>query len=162
MKDNNEDTQTDCCWALSSLSEGSYENIHTVLVANEHLVPKLVELMQHTNVNLQLPSIKTIGNIALGDENQRQCVIHFGALPVIYQLLSHHDIAIRKEAARTTSNVAAGNFEQIQEFFNSWIWTFFRYSTVWLTKMCRRYARRLRLPSKTPHLLKTLILLNAW
>lgn len=82
------------------------------------MVPKMVEFMQHTSVNLQIPAIRTIGNIATGSDKQTQYVIDSNALPLIKLLLSHQKNAIRKEAAWTTSNVAAGTIDQIQELIN--------------------------------------------
>lgn len=69
--------------------------------------------MQHSFVNLQIPAIRTIGNIATGSDKQTQYVIDSGAMPLIKLLLTHNKNAIRKEAAWTTSNVAAGTAEQI-------------------------------------------------
>ena len=72
-----------------------------------NVVPKMVEFifMQHTSASVQLPAIRTIGNIASGDIEQTQQVIDSGALPVIKLLLSHPDDEIRKEATRCADHL---------------------------------------------------------
>lgn len=62
----------------------------------------------------QTPSLRAIGNIVTGTDEQTQIVIDSGALSVFPSLLSHHKSNIQKEAAWTMSNITAGRQDQIQ------------------------------------------------
>lgn len=62
----------------------------------------------------QTPSLRAIGNIVTGTDEQTQIVIDSGALAVFPSLLSHHKNNIQKEAAWTMSNITAGRQDQIQ------------------------------------------------
>lgn len=62
----------------------------------------------------QTPSLRAIGNIVTGTDEQTQVVIDSGALSVFPSLLSHHKNSIQKEAAWTMSNITAGRQDQIQ------------------------------------------------
>lgn len=63
----------------------------------------------------QTPSLRAIGNIVTGTDEQTQIVIDSGALSVFPSLLSHHKNNIQKEAAWTMSNITAGRQDQIQQ-----------------------------------------------
>lgn len=63
----------------------------------------------------QTPSLRAIGNIVTGTDEQTQVVIDSGALSVFPSLLSHHKNNIQKEAAWTMSNITAGRQDQIQQ-----------------------------------------------
>ena len=63
----------------------------------------------------QTPSLRAIGNIVTGTDEQTQIVIESGALSVFPSLLSHHKNNIQKEAAWTMSNITAGRQDQIQQ-----------------------------------------------
>lgn len=63
---------------------------------------------------MQTPSLRAIGNIVTGTDEQTQIVLDSGALAVFPSLLSHHKNNIQKEAAWTMSNITAGRQDQIQ------------------------------------------------
>ena len=62
-----------------------------------------------------VPSLRTLGNIVSGDDNQTQHVLDANVLPVLLPLLVHTKKNIRKEACWMLSNVAAGNIMQINQ-----------------------------------------------
>lgn len=63
----------------------------------------------------QTPSLRALGNIVTGTDEQTQRVLNSGALAVFPSLLRHPKNNIQKEAAWTLSNITAGKDTQIQE-----------------------------------------------
>lgn len=68
---------------------------------------------------LQTPSLRSVGNIVTGTDEQTQAVLGAGALSMFPALLRHHKNNIQKEAAWTLSNITAGRDYQIQEVINA-------------------------------------------
>lgn len=68
VENEKEDIITDICWALSYLSDGNKERIPDLL--DRRLLEKLIQLMNHENVALAIPCLRTIGNIATGDDKE--------------------------------------------------------------------------------------------
>lgn len=58
----------DVCWALSYISDGDKGFITDLL--NPLLLSKLVKMMNHQNVTVSIPCLRTIGNIVTGDDDQ--------------------------------------------------------------------------------------------
>ncbi|KAK1353169.1 Importin subunit alpha [Heracleum sosnowskyi] len=105
---------TDACWALSHLSDGSYERIEAVIEAG--FCPRLVQLLGHFCPWVLTSTLRTVGNIATGGDVQIQCIIEHCVLPRLLNLvmIEDHMWKVEKEACRTISNIAAGNKEHIQ------------------------------------------------
>jgi len=61
-----------------------------------------------------MPALRTLGNIAKGDDDQTQTIIDASVLPCLSALMNDSDAAIRKEACWIVSNITAGNEDQIQ------------------------------------------------
>ena len=102
----------DGCWALSYLSDGSNADIAAVIAAG--VCVRLVELLEHQRYTVQVPVVRTVGNIVTGDDAQTQVIIDCGALPKLLKLLSSPKKGIRKETSWMLSNITSGNGEQIQ------------------------------------------------
>ena len=68
LENDKEDIITDICWALSYLSDGAKDRINDLL--NPNLLAKMIVLLGHENVAVAIPSLRTIGNIVTGDDNQ--------------------------------------------------------------------------------------------
>lgn len=66
VENDKEDIITDICWALSYLSDGAQERIHDLLDIG--LLQKMIVLLNHENVAIAIPSLRTIGNIVTGDD----------------------------------------------------------------------------------------------
>ena len=66
------------------------------------------------SLEVQTPALRTIGNIATGNDQQTQFLIDSNVLPCLLALLSNPKKGIRKEACWTISNITAGNKKQIQ------------------------------------------------
>jgi hypothetical protein len=108
----------DASWALSHLSGGDDDQIQAVLEAG--VCKRLIDLLMHPIVAVQMPAVRTIGNIISGTDMQTQMCIANGVLPCLAALLaSGTKISICKEACWTISNITAGNQSQIQAVIDS-------------------------------------------
>ncbi|CDO63893.1 karyopherin alpha [Plasmodium reichenowi] len=107
-----EEILTDACWTLSYLSDGSNENINSVLDAG--VAERVVELLSHCSFLVQTPALRTVGNIVTGDDLQTDVVVKLGAVQKLSCLLNSSKKSIKKEACWALSNITAGNISQIQ------------------------------------------------
>jgi hypothetical protein len=114
---------TDACWALSYLSDDPNEdgphNQKIQKVIDAHVPTRLIQLLLNKNTNVQIPALRTVGNIVTGDDMQTQVVINGGALPSLSALLNSPVRGIKKEACWTISNITAGNADQIQRVIDA-------------------------------------------
>jgi hypothetical protein len=106
-----DDVLTDVCWAMSYLSDGGDERIPAIIETG--VLQRLVQLMQHPNVAISVPSLRTVGNIVTGDDAQTQLVIEAGALDALNDLIYNKKKTIRKEVCWSLSNITAGSSSQI-------------------------------------------------
>lgn len=111
IENDKEDIITDICWALSYLSDGNKERIPDFL--DQRLLGKLIQLMNHENVALAIPCLRTVGNIVTGDDSQTQLAINANLVPTLSNILSHPKKTVRKEACWVLSNITAGTHEQL-------------------------------------------------
>ena len=73
----------------------------------------------HPSTSVQTPALRSVANIATGDDLQTQVVIQSGALPALLSLLSSPKEGIRGEVCWTISNITAGSPPQIQAVINA-------------------------------------------
>ncbi|KAL9647830.1 hypothetical protein ABK040_008105 [Willaertia magna] len=114
-----EEVLTDCCWALSYMADTT--NGLTEIARNRTLLKRLVELCLHHQPAIITPALRTIGNVATGNDVETQSLLDVGALTVLTSCLSQQKKSIRKEAAWTISNITAGSAYQINQVLNSGI-----------------------------------------
>lgn len=116
IKSKDEALLIDACWALSYLSDDKEpDNLRIQAVVNyPDIIKRLVELLMHKNIEIKVPVVRTIGNIATGDEFQTQALLDVDTLPCLLALLVNPKANIRKEACWTISNITAGTHQQIQ------------------------------------------------
>ena len=68
IENDSDDILVDVCWAISYLSDGGNERIPTLMKAN--VLPRLIQLLQHPNIAISVPCLRTIGNMVTGDDVQ--------------------------------------------------------------------------------------------
>lgn len=88
---------------------------------NSGVAPRLIELLGSSNASVQTPSLRTVGNIVTGNDEQTQLILNLNALPSLLWLLEHQKKNIRKEACWTISNITAGTSEQIERIVETGI-----------------------------------------
>ena len=82
--------------------------------------PILVSLLSHRNNSIRTPALRTLGNIATGDDIQTSILVNTpGFYEAALKLLSDPKVGVRKETCWTLSNIAAGNRSQIEGLIKS-------------------------------------------
>lgn len=117
LNHHDDEVVVDAAWALSYISDGPHDRVQAVLDAG--VLERIVQLLQSSITPMQIPAIRTIGNVVTGNDLQTQAVINAGALPPMHFLLNHPKRSVRKETCWTLSNITAGNREQIQAVINA-------------------------------------------
>jgi len=108
----NEDVLSDIVWAFSYITdEGGDENILPFIKGN--VAPRLLQLLNHTNNLIAVPSLRTLGNILTASDELTAQVLDQGVLEAFTTLLDHPKRVIKKEICWTISNITAGQQEQI-------------------------------------------------
>ena len=113
IQNDSEDIITDICWALSYLSDGAKERVNDLL--NPSFLAKIIQLLNHEQVAISIPCLRTIGNIVTGDDHQTQIAIEGGLIPALNVLLGHPKKTVRKETCWVLSNITAGTEDQLQQ-----------------------------------------------
>ena len=112
MTNTNHDILVDCCWALSYIIDGTKDLIEAYM--HPPLLKRLIELVNHASLSVQIPIIRTIGNLTTGSDEQTQQVMDSGLLAAMLETLHHPKRSIRKECCWVLSNLTAGTNTQLQ------------------------------------------------
>ncbi|CAI9114676.1 OLC1v1015450C2 [Oldenlandia corymbosa var. corymbosa] len=105
------------CGALAYLLDGSIDKIQREI--NPGLYPRLVELLMHPLLRVQIAALRSVRIIARGDNVRRQYIIDQGALLSLRSLLTHDNTTIKNEACLIISAITAGNENQNQEVIDA-------------------------------------------
>ncbi|KAL9651640.1 hypothetical protein ABK040_001585 [Willaertia magna] len=113
LNNDDEDVVSDGAWGFYYYSDGPNSRIQEVIDCG--VCKRLTTLLTHQNNSIVTPVLRTIGNIATGDDLQTQNIVNDTVLNSLLQLLTNKKASIRREACWTISNiVASGNRQQIQ------------------------------------------------
>jgi len=101
---------TDALWALSYLSDGDEARIQTVIDAQ--IVPGLQRCLGFDMVQIQIPAVRSLGNIATGNDLQTDLVVNNDEIiDKLYGLLFSAKGSVKRETCWTFSNIMAGTPE---------------------------------------------------
>ena len=104
-------------WAFCCLTDDSGFFLQTFL--DSDAIHRVVALLDHPSPKVVAFALRTIGNVALGDERQTQVALDAGALEPVTRILPLREKMLRKEACWLVSNVCAGTEPQIQAVFDA-------------------------------------------
>ncbi|KAF9897789.1 Importin alpha subunit (Karyopherin alpha subunit) (Serine-rich RNA polymerase I suppressor protein) [Lobosporangium transversale] len=107
----------DTCWAMCRILNGTHKmNLDTVVIDRE-LCARFVALLSEPHPTIQVPSLRSLINIASGPEHHTQLLIDAEAIPVLgsEEMLGHHNSTIRRDALLGISNITAGTADQVRE-----------------------------------------------
>ncbi|CAI2173690.1 13389_t:CDS:1 [Funneliformis geosporum] len=118
---NDDDILYSTCLALSYLSDGEFDRIQRIqTIINTGMCPRLVELMVHKNINVQIPVLKCLKNISAGSDSQVKIILNCGVLNLLKNLfVSKIHNMIRKEACSIVSTIASGAAHRIQAILDA-------------------------------------------
>ena len=99
------------CWTYTYLTESGFQ---VGSVCKSPGLFRLVNLLQHDSSKIRYPALRTIGNIATGNDKQTQDIVNLNVLKGLAILLQDSTMIIRRDACWVVSNITAGNQEQIK------------------------------------------------
>ena len=72
-------------------------------------IPRLIQLLEHPEMYISVPCLRTLGNILTGSDEVAQVAIDEGVLVIFNKMINSPKNCIRKEICWSISNVTAGN-----------------------------------------------------
>ncbi|KAJ5067146.1 importin alpha [Anaeramoeba ignava] len=113
-----DDTQIiqDSAMALVYLSDTS-ETIQFIL--NENILNRLFELIIHPDSEIQIPILRLLANISVGEQDQIQTLININIHEILVQLLENNLQQIRQISCCILANIVGINSEIVDFLFQS-------------------------------------------
>jgi importin subunit alpha-1 len=114
----------DACWAFSYITDNS-DNDCVASVAESGVCQKIVELLSHPTLEVQMPALRVVGNIAYNsDPLYSQVIINCNVLHALRLLLNSPNDSLRRETCwalgnLTGSDAGAGARGQLQAVFDA-------------------------------------------
>lgn len=108
----------DATWAITYLSDAA-NDLTDKLLATDGLLRMLVVQLQQKETNVITPTLRAVGNIVVGTDDQTDKVIQAGVLGPCHHLLTFPKETILKETCWMLSNITAGTVDQIQSVIDS-------------------------------------------
>jgi hypothetical protein len=119
LQSDDEEVVVDAAWALSYATDGDDEHIAAVLACSE-AVPILVQCMGHTNISVQSPALRALGNLVTAENPALvDAVLEHPFLEALVTMLACERQTLRREACWTLSNIGAGTEEHLDAMFNT-------------------------------------------
>lgn len=109
LQSNDDKVLIDVCWGLSYTSEIANNKI----LSNPAIGQKIVNLMNHANFSIALPSCRALGNMISNYDNSWQYLKGFNICQVLKNGLLNQKRTFRKESAWILSNLCAETSEVI-------------------------------------------------
>ena len=100
-------------WSLTHISDGDLKQIEELY--NVNFCKKLVEIVQHKDLDLKAPALRTIGNMLTASDTMTQPFIDVGLIPALVPLLHHKNRQMRKETAWVFSNIMGGKDTYLED-----------------------------------------------
>jgi len=106
----------DTIFTISLISDGDDDQIQEIIKLG--ILKKIFDLLDRDD-EIQLTSLRVIGNILTGTNEQTQMLINIGILKKLYKILDSPKKMLRREACWAVSNIAAGNKNHIQDLIDA-------------------------------------------
>ena len=68
IENDTEEIISDICWAFSYISDGGVTQIPLIL--NTNVLPRIVQLLEHNNMQISVSCLRSIGNILTGSDSE--------------------------------------------------------------------------------------------
>lgn len=66
IENNSREIISDICWAFSYVTDDSKEGFKTIIESG--VLPKLIQLIEHQDLSISVPCLRTLGNILTGSD----------------------------------------------------------------------------------------------
>ncbi|KAH3766345.1 importin subunit alpha-1 [Pelomyxa schiedti] len=105
------DVMSDVAWTLSYLTDSP--PCVKMIISTGTIIPSLVRLLSLNNVQVCLPAVRALGNVATGSAEETQSLIDAGIFQAVTPFLLGVKKILKKESIWLLSNIAGGTKEQV-------------------------------------------------